>query len=304
MPRGVPKSGFRRSKNWKRAHGLSASTVTSLKNAKLEKGAAEILPVSTETDAEIRVKLKDRIAAMEKMAIATVAGMTKSLIISGPPGVGKSYRVLRVASAYESKGRTVGVVKGFVRATGLYKTLYDNRHSHCVVIFDDADSIFADDASLNLLKSACDMTRSRRLSWLAETRMEDEDGEKLPRSFEFEGSIVFITNYDFDYLINKGNKLSPHFEAMISRSIYMDMAMKTRRDYLMMIRMVVEDEKMLDQHGFSAEDQKQILDFVDTNCEKLRELSLRMVIKISNLFRMDPKDWQKLVRVTCFRNQG
>ncbi len=263
---------------------------------------AEPLAVSTETDEEIRAKLKDRFGAMEKMSAATVAGITKSLIISGPPGLGKSFRVLRIAEKLEEKGRQVCVIKGFVRATGLYKTLYENRHSHCVVIFDDADSIFSDDVSLNLLKSACDMTRKRTLHWLAETRMEDQDGDKVPTNFDFEGSIVFITNYDFDYLIEKGNKLSPHFEAMISRSIYLDLAMKTRRDYMMCIHMVVEEEGMLRQAGFSVEDQKKILGFVDSNCEKLRELSLRMVIKIANLFRMDPKDWEKLARVTCFRN--
>lgn len=296
MPRGVPKAGFRMTKN-RKVNGFKKSKVAKAVSLVTKQEFEE--PKVHETDAQIRAKLVDRFKAMDKMTDATINGTNKSLIISGPAGLGKSFGVMKIAAQYEKVGKQVTVIKGFVRPTGLYKVLYENRGRNCVVIFDDCDSVFHDDNALNLLKSACDMTRQRNISWLAETNMRDELGENLPTKYEFEGAIVFITNLDFDALIAKGNKNAVHFSAMISRSIYLDLAMHTRRDYMVRIQMVVE-EGMLRDYGLSDFDAKELLMFIEKNCEKLRELSLRMVIKVANLQKMDRVDWQKLARVTCF----
>lgn len=263
---------------------------------------AEAIPAkSNETDAQIRVKLTERFSAMDKMTHSSFDGYTKSLIISGPAGLGKSFGVMKIADEMASEGKQVVQIKGFVRPTGLYKALYENRHPHCVIVFDDADSVFGDDISLNLLKSACDMTKRRNLHWAAETKMEDEDGERLPRQFDFEGSIIFITNMNFDQHIAKQTRLSPHFEAMISRSMYLDLGMNTRRDYMVRIQMVVE-EGMLKDLGLNQADGSELINFIETNVDHLRELSLRMVVKLANLMRMDKSDWKRMARVTCFRS--
>jgi len=294
MPRGVPAAGFRKTKN-----SSSKNVVATNKIAVLNLYHAP----TKETDAEIEKKLNDRFTALEAMGQATIQGKNRALIVSGPPGLGKSYTLMKLAESQNNKGKQIEVVRGFVRPTGLYKILYENRHKHCVVVFDDADSIFADDICLNLLKTACDMTRDRKLSWLAETNMVDESEERIPRQFEFEGSIVFITNYDFDFLIAKGNKLAPHLEAMISRSLYLDLAMKTQRDYLVRIRQVVK-LGMLRDTGMTASEEKMILDFIDKNADRLRELSLRMVVKLGNIYRIDPKTFEASASMTCFRSRS
>jgi hypothetical protein len=263
--------------------------------------AAAPAAVSTETEEEILARLETRFSAMDLMTHATCFGHNRSLIISGPAGLGKSYGVMKTLEEAESRGLVPIVVKGYIRPTGLYKLLYENRFKKCIVVFDDADSIFSDDVCLNLLKAACDMTETRRLHWLTETKMEDEDGERLPRNFEFEGSIIFITNYDFDDLIAKGNKLAPHFEALISRSHYLDLAMKTKKDYVVRIKQVVFGKGMLRREGFSATDEKEIVSFVESNTDKLRELSLRMVVKLAGLLRMNRSNWKDLAAVTCMR---
>lgn len=254
--------------------------------------------IQGETDEQIAQRLEDSFGAMHTMALATVQGKNKSLIISGPAGVGKSHTVMQIAEALEEEKLTT-VVKGYVRPTGLYKLLYENRFKASVIVFDDADSIFMDDVCLNLLKAACDMTRNRRLSWLTETKMEDEDGERLPRSFEFEGSIIFITNYDFDYLIERGNKLAPHFQAMISRSHYLDVGIKSKRDYVVRLKQVV-GQGMLKEQGFNQAQEDELMEFVGENQDRLRELSLRMVIKLANLMIMGG-DWKRLARATCMK---
>jgi hypothetical protein len=181
--------------------------------------------------------------------------------------------------------------------------LYEARFTNSVLVFDDSDSIFHDDVSMNLLKTACDSTERRVLHWLSRSleREEDEDGESIPEKFEFEGSIIFITNYDFDALIRSGNKLAPHFEALVSRSHYLDLAMKTKMDYLVRIKQVVRGG-MLRDRGMADIDTIQIMQFIENNVDRLRELSLRMVVKLAGLYKMDRVNWQKLAKQTCFRS--
>lgn len=281
MPRGVPKAGFRKTKNTLMNVGASAPVVTVF-----------------ETDAEIEAKLGARFAALDIMADATGRGINRSLIVSGPAGLGKSFTIESKLSDLASKGHQVTHIKGYVRPMALYQLLYNSRSKKAVLVFDDADSIFGDDVSMNLLKGACDSTETRRLSWLSSSldRMEGE----VPDTFDFEGSVIFITNYDFDHLISTGSKMAPHFTALISRSHYLDLAMKTKRDYMVRIKQVVR-LGMLKDRGFSKTEEIQILDFIETNMEKMRELSLRMVIKISTLLRMT-SDWRKLAAQTCMKN--
>jgi len=292
MPRGVPKNGFRMTKN--RLNGV-------VKPLNVVKMQLPVLPVKAETEAEIEIKLFERFSALDTMVKATVDGRNKSMVVSGPAGVGKSYGIGLVLDENSKKVMTT-VIKGYVRPTGLYKTLYENRHKECVVVFDDADSIFSDDVSLNLLKAACDTTKKRVLHWLTETKMEDEEGERMPRSFEFEGSIIFITNYDFDDMIARGSKMAPHFEALVSRSHYLDLAMKSSMDYVVRIKQVVRDHGMLRDAGYSVSEEKILVDFIVNNKDKLRELSLRMVLKLAGLMRISPNTWQSLAKTTCFRN--
>ena len=190
------------------------------------------------------------------------------------------------------------IIKGYVKATGLFKTLYQFREEGQVIVFDDADAIFYDDVALNLLKASCDTTDRRRVSWRSEAKFVDEDtAEIIPSSFDFNGTIIFITNLDMDGMVDRGHKLAPHLEALISRAHYIDLSLKTRRDYLIRIRQVIE-EGML--NSLTIEQKVDVLTFIEVHADSLRELSLRMAIKIANLRRANP-DWERLARVTCLR---
>ena len=266
---------------------------------KLERQAEEVVQsLPEETEAEIRVKLTERFGALNLIAEQTVGGRNKALIVSGPAGVGKSHHVLEAARAFEARGGNVGIVKGFVRPTGLYRTLFNHSAHNDVIVFDDADSAFNDPVSLNLLKAACELSDNRRISWLSETKMLDEEGDRLPRTFEYSGNIVFITNLDMQALVDKGHSLSPHFEALMSRSLYIDLGMKTKKDCIVRIKQVIESNA-LESHGISAKSAGEILEFVEENSDKLRELSLRIMVKIGNLKRNNPTQWKSLAKVTC-----
>jgi hypothetical protein len=237
------------------------------------------------------------------MSEATGKGINRSLIVSGPAGLGKSFTVEAKLTELEQKGHSVTYIKGYVRPLALYKLLYETRHPNSVLVFDDSDSVFYDDVSMNLLKGACDSTERRVLHWLSKSieKEEDEEGESIPEKFEFQGSIIFITNYDFDAMIERGSKLAPHLQALVSRAHYIDMAMKTKRDYYVRIKQVVK-QGMLAKAGFTSLEEADIMQFVEKNFDKLRETSLRSVIKIAALRRSNPSRFESLARITCCKN--
>lgn len=284
MPRGVPANGVRMTKRVREAM-LTSNVMPQLQ---------------FETDAEIDARLRERFEILDVLTQAALFGDARSVIVSGPAGLGKSFNVDKVLASWDPEQVNHTIVKGFVRPTGLYKMLYDHREKGKVLVFDDADSVFFDDVALNLLKGVCDTTDIRRVSWLAETRMETDDGEPLPRSFIFEGTIVFITNLDFDDMIDRGHKLAPHMSALVSRSHYIDLAMKTKRDYLVRIRQVVADGMLRDQ-GLNASQEAEVMAYIEEKQNVLRELSLRMAVKIGNLVRTGT-NWRKLANVTCCKN--
>jgi len=294
MPRGVPKAGFRMTKNRRRGLG-KASKSTPVVSVTANPIYRE--PEIQETEDQIRNKLEERFTAMTMMVESAIKGDVRAIIFSGPAGVGKSHEV---HAALERLKPYHTIIHGFVRPTGLYKTLYEFRAPGSVVVLDDADSIFNDDISLNILKVACDTTRKREISWLSEIRMEDEGGDKLPRNFEFEGTVIFITNQDFDYLIERGSKLAPHLAALTSRSMYLDMKMHSKRDYIVRIKQVLE-MGMLREYGLSMSQENDIMEFINTHMDNIRELSLRMVVKIANIMRAHPTKWRMLAKVYCVK---
>lgn len=287
MPRGVPTSGFRKPRAKTADKTVKTKTVAKV-------------PEVVETDAEIFQRITERFDVLELMAQAATSGDVTSLIVSGPAGLGKSHTIEEVLRDWDPDEIHHTIVKGYIRPPSLYRLLYQHREANQVLVFDDADSIFFDDVSLSLLKAACDSNKHRRISYLTEGTLLDGDADVLPRGFDFHGNIIFITNLDFDAMITKGHKLAPHLGAMISRSHYIDLAMKTKRDYLIRIKHVIS-KGMLKDDGLSAKAQEDILAFIFDNQDKMRELSLRMVRKVADIRRKDNPNWGKIARITCCR---
>jgi len=187
-----------------------------------------------------------------------------------------------------------------MRATGLFRKLYEHRNPGSVLVIDDCDAVFGDETTLNLLKAALELGGERTISWGSEKIFVDDEGDQLPRSFTFEGSVIFLTNLSIRELISSGNKLSPHLAALESRSLVLDMRIKTPQDFLTVIDIKLA-EGLLSSKGFSADEEAEIMDFVRNNASKFTELSLRLVEKVGSLYRANPTKWQKLARSVCFK---
>ena len=255
-------------------------------------------PVITESDEEIEARIEERFDILEYLTAESMEGNVRALIVSGPAGLGKSHTVETALAAWDPSEINHKIIKGFAKATGLFKTLYEFRDAGKVIVFDDCDSIFSDETALNMLKAVCDTTERRRVSYLSEAVLRNDEGDALPNTFEFEGTIIFITNYDFDEIIEKGNKLAPHMAAMMSRAHYVDLAMKSRNDYLVRIKQVIK-QGLLTQKGLSDNQMTDVCEFIDSHADRLRELSLRVALKIADVRKGNKPNWSKIAEVTC-----
>jgi hypothetical protein len=260
--------------------------------------------VSTETDAEIIERLRGRFEILDDMTRAVKAGKIRSMIVTGPPGVGKSFGVEKVLEkhdvfanvANDQKLKKYEVVKGAMSALGLYAKLFAYSDPKNILVFDDCDSVLLDDLSLNILKAALDSGSKRMIHWNTDSRLLRQEG--IPGSFEFKGGAIFITNIKFEHVRSK--KLKDHLEALESRCHYLDLTIDTEREKLLRIKQIVGDG-MLDKYDMTALEQADLLEFINVNKGKLRELSLRMVLKLADLRVSFPQRWQEVARVTCMR---
>ena len=258
--------------------------------------------VARETDADIIARLRERFDILTEMTKAVKTGDVRAMIVSGPPGVGKSFGVEEVLGKddlFDKLGERkprYEIVKGAMSSIGLYAKLYEFSGPKNVVVFDDCDSILLDDLSLNILKGALDSSERRFISWNTDSRLLRSEG--IPDRFEFKGAAIFITNIKFEHVRSK--KLKDHLAALESRCHYIDLQMDTNREKLLRIKQIVSDG-MLERYEFASNVKDEVVEFIETNQDKLRELSLRMVLKVADLRKSFPNSWQSMARTTCMK---
>jgi hypothetical protein len=269
----------------------------------------EVAPVnkdlSNESDETILDRLRARFEILDDMTRAVKKGDVRAMIVTGPPGVGKSFGVEKVLArhdvfadvAQDGKLKKYEVVKGAMSAIGLYSKLYEFSDKKSILVFDDCDSVLLDDLSLNILKAALDTSKKRMIHWNTDSRLLRSEG--VPNSFEFKGGAIFITNIKFDHV--KSKKLQDHLEALESRCHYLDLTIDTEREKLLRIKQVVTECGMLDSYDLSDEAKLDVVDFVDANKARMRELSLRTVLKVADLRVSFPDKWKAVAEVTCMR---
>jgi hypothetical protein len=261
--------------------------------------------VAEETDEQIIERTRKRFDILEDMTQAVKEGTVRAMIVTGPPGVGKSFgvdKVLHKEDLFNMMGERkpkYEVVKGAMSAIGLYCKLYEYADKGNVVVFDDCDSVLLDDLSLNILKAALDSSTKRMIHWNTDSSKLRNEG--VPGSFEFKAGAIFITNIKFDHV--KSKKLQDHLAALESRCHYIDLQMDTEREKVLRIKQITEDG-MLDSYEFKNGEQDEVIDFIDDQKKKLRELSLRTVLKIADLRKSFPGNWKEMAEVTVMKTGG
>ena len=178
---------------------------------------------------------------LERLTKMVGKGIQPSLVITGSAGTGKTFLVKDTLTKMGLKESNEFVhFKGRATAAGLFVTLYDNCDK--IIVLDDCDSVFKDPDAVNMLKAALDSYDTRNISYITSKPLKDQFGTHLPRSFEFTGKIIFISNLDQSTLD----------EAIRSRSFVSDISMTTEQ---MFMRIEGLMEKMEDKIPTKAKQQ-------------------------------------------------
>lgn len=280
--------------------------------------APSAIPDETLEQAKERIGVRYR--ALERMSKRIAAGGYPSLIISGPPGLGKSYTITQAleeqfpegpekdggvddaddedgGAKYVKGELNYDVVSGTITAVGLYQALWYTRNGG-ILVLDDCDAVFRDEDSLNILKAVLDSKPHRTVSWRKEAKWLQDYG--IDDRFTFSGHVVFLTNIDFETIIQSGNKMAEHFKALIDRSMYLCLTLRTRRDFLIRITQVAAGEEgmLVKNFGLTLEQSQEVLEFVADNQTRFYNLSLRLVGQIANCYKQDPEGWMEDVEAT------
>jgi len=236
-----------------------------------------------------RYDINTRFGFVEKLVNMVATGVQPSAVITGEGGLGKTYTVTKTLEANGFKDisdladfqvgsvmntrKCFTMIKGYSTAKGLYRTLFENQKS--VVVFDDCDAVLKDPVALNLLKGALDSYGKRIISWNAD--MKDDD---LPRSFEFTGRVIFISNMDQDRID----------QAIRSRSMMIDLSMTLDQKIDRMEFIAASDEFLPEYDATIKADALGLIRKIKSEC---KEISLRTLIAVSKV-RASNKDWKDL----------
>ena len=248
-----------------------------------EIGKTEINTVTGKTEKVDRFGINERFNFMTDFVNMVADRTSASLLVTGEGGLGKTYTVNKALkdAGLQNTGDMIGfgsddtlmeeqskkvytVVKGYSTAKGLYRTLYENRNR--IVIFDDCDSVLRDPVALNLLKGALDSYDKRVISWNAESFGDDD----LPRSFEFKGGVIFISNLPI-FKID---------QAVRSRAICVDLSMTITQKIERMGAIIQGDEFLPD---YTMDTKKEALKLLDKMKDESKEISFRTLIAVTKV---------------------
>lgn len=253
------------------------------------------------TDKEISQEIEDRFEVLTLLTDGVIKRQIKALIVSGAAGIGKTYNIEHQLEKAEAAGKIskFSMLTGSCSAVGLFLQLWNHQNEGNVLVLDDIDSIFNDEEALNLLKGALDTGRRRSITWTKDSSFLEKEG--IDRSFDFHGTVIFITNHNFDALIDKGNKLSVHYEALISRCMYLDLGIHSMREVIIRIRQVIAKTDMMSKLGINKAETDHMMDWMMNNTDTLRKVDLRTMIKLAHIYKTSRKGWQMVAKAALCR---
>lgn len=267
-----------------------------------EPGVIEPMP-TLRTDSEILAEIERRYDVYGRMILGTTQGYPRSMIVTGATGIGKSHVADAViASAREQKPtlQAMSISGPSVSPISLFEQAYRYRAPNNVILLDDSDKIMDSEEGLNLLKALLDTKAVRKVRWLTKNNILNKAG--LPDTFQYEGSIVFLTNRNWVDMVERGvGKNVEHVKALLSRSIYLDLGLHEPRHIMIWVRHITETNEILQAMGLSKLQESKALVWLEKHRDDLIELSIRTVEKIGHFMKMDSAHWEQVAEMTLLK---
>ena len=215
-------------------------------------------------------------------------GIWKSLIINGPPGIGKSVMTQKFLKKYNKA--TFRTISGHMTIMSLYDALYQHRGVGQVLVLDDVDSVFGKVEGLCLLKAAMDTQEVNRVYWASQTNLLNAMG--LPQQFVFKGAVILITNIGFG---GSRVKMQSHLTALKDRSYVVPITDSgCESENFKQICFMVKKQNLLKKYKMQDKDIDILLTYLENNLDDLYTISLRTMIKLAELYQVEPKQWKEL----------
>lgn len=246
-------------------------------------------------------------------------GLNNALLITGQGGIGKSYNVNKILSAYGTKNKDYVIMKGKSSTSAMYKFLFDNYNK--IVVFDDCDSVLQDSDGLNILKGVLDSGRIKEVSWnTSGTQMVNTFGcetheeiveklqqwsethkgrEGIPTYFQFQGACIFISN-----LFKEDLEKSPAMAPLLTRCTAVDIKLMAK-DIIFKIESILPHIKIYDNSGKDISNdtlKQEVFDFMKSDAflkdprlkGKEKSLSIRLLTKIYMFRYANLPNWKEL----------
>jgi hypothetical protein len=244
------------------------------------------------SDEELEARIDDTFTSLSLLADAAAKKKIRALIVSGSPGTGKTYEVMRAVQNEEKANKKFyfKVVKGTISPIALYMELYEARDG--VLVLDDCDEAFTENESLQLLKAATESTKKRLVSY---RKMSQALADyEIPNQFIFNGCVIVLTNTNLE---EARKAKQDHYSAIVSRSHYLNAVLATDREKLIRIRSVITKSNIL-ANFLDKKFHAEIIAFIDKYHNCFRELSIRTVVKIAELRAAFDENWEIIARGT------
>jgi hypothetical protein len=214
-------------------------------------------------------------------------GRVRSLIVNGPPGVGKSFVVGEQLTRCNSRKHKI--VSGHMTLLSLYAALYAHKDAGSILVLDDVDSVFTKVEGLNLLKAAMDTKEHRNIHWESSSAMLNQMG--LPTSFLFNGAVILISNVGFGGAVTR---CMAHLNALKDRSYCIPVANGGEDSCFKQVAYMVIKRKMLSTYNLTDREVSMLLDYIAKNRNRLYTVSLRTMIKLADIYKMNKRGWRAM----------